>query len=350
VVFAPDEGSNTDGEQDDLPTTTVIATTSAPASGELTIHGPGKPPPALVAGGITIMPDEPLAADSYELDLGCVVVTVASMPASSDVPAACLGTDANLDVLVRGYVGTGAAKQLVGFAAGRVLLNNTVGIFEPPTWTTMTTSVPVMIDPTIDPVLDWTLYADTLPFDVDAPVDGSGELYPGLMVDRIVLDATIAGDGTAQQMMRELPAMPDSVTVGPADFLARIASGISVDDPSQVTIHWDEAGPPGADLVHARVAWSTQDADDDGSAAPVIWDVVLAPGADALGFPDTDGAVDLPADDAPITTLLRFIDSTGVADFPSVQTAGIYATSSTDAPSPIVDPTAAELRLSTASN
>ena len=122
---------------------------------------------------VCLQVDGPALADAtyYDVTLGCVTVRVVSLPASINVSACNLGTDTNLDVLVRGSHDT----NLDGYAAGRVLMNGGVATFNIAEWSTTRPMVPVTLDG-VAPTLKWTQYADTLPF-VDEPLDANAGLY-----------------------------------------------------------------------------------------------------------------------------------------------------------------------------
>ena len=153
-----------------------IVTTLAPAAGaEIVVHGPAPVIPQTGVGALGIMPAMPLdAAGGFDIALGCVTIHVATLPTTVDVNGACLGSDLYLDVLIRGY---DANQQLVGYAAGHVMIEGDVAEFDPPMWATTGTSVPIALTG-VAPALAWTLSRRR------PAVRSAADHEPGAAVDR----------------------------------------------------------------------------------------------------------------------------------------------------------------------
>ena len=248
-----------------------IEVVTAPLTDGMTIVGPSDAAgPATIVGGLQMKPKN-INADSFEVQLGCATFQLAQMPAVVDVGAHCMGSDQNLDVMITAM----KAGAPVGYAAGRVAMVDGMAEFDPPSWDTMYTALPVTIaSPEI--TATWQLYADGLPF--TTPI---GQLPAGLMVDRLEVDANIA---MLRQTTRWYSTVPASITLDPTDFLdmipATLASGYT----------WTAAGF--GDAVDLRASW---DIDTSGSANAVPpgshhiqWDAILTPDATTVGVPPVD--------------------------------------------------------------
>lgn len=295
--------------------TTAIVTTPPLPTGELAVHGPPRDPaPGVIVGALAVAPQAPLAADHYDLELGCTTVTVTALPVSLDVAARCLGSDVNLDVLVRGYAGA----QLVGYAAGRVPLVDGAAMFAPASWQTTGPTVPIALDG-VAPALDWILWVDHLAFDAH-PLGDHGQLWTGLAVDAAAVHAVLA----TQTTTRELPSAPTALAFAAADFLPPVAPGLAIVDPTKLAVGWT-AVDPGADALDLHVEW-----------AATTWDAVLPPDADRVTFPafTMPGAISVAS--------LSYVDSSEVVGFAALAAGGVYA--GTAAPLP----RDGELRVTTA--
>ena len=269
--------------------TPAIEVVTAPLTDGMTIIGPSDVAgPATIAGGLQMKPKN-INADSFEVQLGCATFQIAQMPAVVDVGARCMGSDQNLDVLITAI----KAGAPIGHAAGRVAMVDGMAEFDPPSWDTTYTALPVMLA-SPDTTATWWLFADGLPF--FTPI---GQLPTGLMVDRLEVDANIA---TVRQTTRWYSSVPASITLAATDFLdmipATLATGYT----------WTAAGV--GDAVNLRVGW---DIDTSGSANAVPpgahhiqWDAILTPDATSVGVPPVDLP---PASDAAYE--LRFVDGPG---------------------------------------
>lgn len=276
--------------------TPAIEVVTAPLTDGMTIIGPSDVAgPATIVGGLQMKPKN-ITADSFEVQLGCATFQIAQMPAVVDVGARCMGSDQNLDVLITAM----KAGAPVGYAAGRVAMVDGMAEFDPPSWDTMYTALPVMIA-SPDITATWALYVDGLPF--STPL---GQLPVNLMVDRVEVDANIA---MLRQTTRWYSTVPASITLDAADFLdmipATLATGYT----------WTAAGV--GDAVNLRASW---DVDTSGSANAVPpgshhiqWDAILTPDATTVGVPPVDLA---PAADAMYE--LRYVDGPG-AGFPQTE-------------------------------
>ena len=324
-----------------LPSSVALVTEPAPAAGhEIDVIGPASPPPPTDAGAIEISPMQALAADRYEIRLGCATIEEPSLPAAVDVATTCFGSDANLDVLVLAYAGS--PEQLVGYTAGRVPFADGVAMFSPDTWQTTRPAVPIVLDG-VQPQVQWTLYSDGLPMWSEA-LAGQGLTWTGLQVDTVAITATL-GDATASQAaVRRTTGVPASIELGAADFLAPIAPSLAlqVDPQAPVALHWKASGA-GADATDVHVAWQT-------AGRPVTWDAVLPLDATSIHFPAIDdpavtGPIEPP--DAAPTARLRYIDASDLDGFDALVAAGLDLTEPS-APTIATPPQDGEIRTTEA--
>lgn len=280
----------------------ALVTTVAPAAGgELTVHGPPAPPsPPVVIGTLAIDPP-PITADSYDIDLGCVDLHFVNLAQPIDLSAACSGSDTTIDVLLRAYSGA----TLAGYAADRVQLIDSSASFAPAQWQTATGSVPVMLDG-VAPALDWTLWADGLPFAAQ-PISDPAPVWTGLMVDAATVHATLGTAPVTQSTTREIAGAPSMIAFAQADFLPPITPSLSA---SSNALHWS-ASVPGADAVVVSLVWSGTPATD--------WELVLPPDATDVVLPSS-----LALQDAPTSGQLRYLDAPATASFSDVLAAGLH--------------------------
>lgn len=265
-----------------------IEVMTVPLTDGMTIVGPADDPgPATIVGGLQMKPKS-INADAFEIQLGCATFHLTQMPAVVDVGARCMGSDQNLDVLITAM----KAGAPVGYAAGRVAMVDGMAEFDPATWETAYTMLPVSIASPI--TATWALAVDGLPF--STPV---GELPAGLMVDHIVVDAALS---STQQTTRWYSTVPAMITLAPSDFLdtipATLATGYT----------WTAAGL--GDAVDLRASWDV-DASGSAYAVPpgthhVQWDAILPPDAATVGVPPVDLA-------PPASAMfeLRYVDGPG---------------------------------------
>ena len=301
-----------------------IITTMAPApGGSIDVYGPPDPQgPPTVIGTLLLEPQQPIAADAYDVALGCIVLHLPSLSQVIDVASTCAGSDANLDVLVTATSG----GALAGYAAGRIPIADGGAVFQPPQWDTTTGAIPITLDG-VAPALDWVLWSDGLPFAAQPLTGTTAPVWNGLVVDGATVHATITSGPTAQVTTRELAGSPTAIAFGAADFLPPIAPTLAEDPGPGLAVHWTAASP-GADAIDLRLSWST-------GMQRVVWDSVLPPDATATALPALGGTLSAPA--APPDALLRYLDGPAAASFSDVAAAGIHV-EDPDHPSTIVAP------------
>lgn len=277
------------------PSTTNIAVITAPipVSGELDVTGPPRERSPVVVGALAITAP-PLAADAgYDVDLGCVTVALPALPATIDVTAACLGSDANLDVLVRGYHSPGDAMPLevMGYSAARVPLVAGVANLDIAAWDTTGPTIPVTLDG-VTPTLALEVTADGLAFPT-LPVTDHATLWNGLAVDATRVTANLGFATLGAITTRTQAGAPAAITFGAGDFLPELASTVLLDDRATVAIRWSAIGFA-ADSLDLHVTWTP--------GPSITWDVLLPPDADHARFPALDadlaGAIVLPSSPA----------------------------------------------------
>ena len=332
------------GVLDPIPATISIVTAPATADGsDLVIHGPRHASIPLVIGALTITAPALAGATAFTIDAGCTTIAAAALPDTVDVIAPCEGTDTNLDVLVRGYdVADPATQTLLGYGAGRVPIGmdesgNSIWELDIGAWATTGAAVPVTQDGTTATVaLD--LVSDTLVFPTPAITDQA------LVWDGLVVDASIATAAMGSQITTQYaPAAPASIALGTGDFLGAIAPGLELVDRSTLAFQWEDLADSavgGVDAIDLHVVWT--------NGAQLVWDAVLSPDTVQIAFPQLDAnlqqLVPLPAATSiAVTTDFAVIDSSDLADFAALETAGIY----TDGDATIVPPpTTGEIRTS----
>ncbi|MDB4955532.1 MAG: hypothetical protein JWO36_3101 [Myxococcales bacterium] len=318
---------------------TRVVTTLEPATGaSVAIHGPtiaGAVP--LIVGVIQIAPATSLTTNAgFEVTLGCRTVHVDTFPAAIEVPAPCAGSDANLDVLVRGYNsdnGDLPHLTVVGYAAARVPLIDGEAMFAPATWElTNPTVVPTVgVGGIVD--LDWTLYADGLPF-VGDPIYDAAKLWTGLTVDRARVHASIRDQvATSRVTTRVIAGEPTSLQFDTGDFLPALEPTLVLDDPARAAIHWSPANV--GDAVDVVLSWQT-------ASSRVTWNVVLPASASSITLP-------IDASTAPAATtkpqvLLRYLESSDLDGFDAVVRAGLFVEETDDVSSIVRWPETGQVR------
>jgi hypothetical protein len=274
--------------------TPAIAIVTAPFSDGMTVVGPATDDsPTDIVGGLQMKPKN-ITADAFDIQLGCATFHVTSMPAVVDVGARCMGSDTNLDVLI---TATKAGAE-VGHAAGRVAMVDGMAEFDPPSWDTTYTTIPVTAAD--GATVTWSLVTDGLPFTTP-----TGSVPAGLMFDRIIVDADIASG--ARHTTRYLPMPPASIDFADSDFLPAITSSLA-DGYS-----WTPAAL--GDAVDLRADWDTQSGAAVVPPGPhhVTWDAILPPDTATVAFP--------PVGFSPMTpdVLLRYVDSSAIDGFPTME-------------------------------
>lgn len=277
-----------------------ITVVTAPLTDGMTVVGPEHDDtPAIIVGGLQMKPKN-IAADHFDIQIGCTTVGVATMPAVVDVGARCMGSDQTLDVLITASQG----GTTVGYAAGRVQMINGMAEFDPPRWETTYDSVPatVMHDGAI---VTWSLVTDGLPF--TAPF---GQIPTGLMYDQIIVDADVSQGMGSQHTTFWYSMPPDSFSVTDADFLPPIDVSLA---PSYT---WTPSNL--GDAVDLRVEWDTEGSGVAPSIPPgprhVTWHAVLPPDASTVGVPPV--GLDNPT--TPVFAL-RYVDSSVTDGFPAME-------------------------------
>ena len=272
-------------------------TAPLPAMGDLVIAGPPPSKPPAVAGALAITAPALVGADDYDVDLGCVTIRVATMPATVNVAAACLGSDANLDVIVRGVQATAGDDLVVGYSAGRVELVGGVAMFDIAAWDTGGTAIPVTLDGvTAKVTLDITTDRLTYP---TLPVTDHATLWTGFAVDSTTVTANQGFATLGEITTRTMAGAPAAIAFGPDDFLPELESVVLLDDRATVAIRWSPAGFV-ADSLDLHVTWTA-------GVQAVTWDALLPADADHVRLPALDADLSFLVPGADITSDLRAI-------------------------------------------
>jgi len=343
-----------------------VITTMPPADGsELSIHGPNhSSAPPLIVGVLTVDAPNLNTATYFDVRLGCTTVRVTKLPATVDVSGCNMGSDQNLDVLVRGYHDLGGdppAPQLDGYGAGRVPMVNGVASFTVPSWETGGTAVAVTLDG-VTPYLDWVMHVDGLDF-ISEPVATQPHLYTGLVVDATSITATVPAENGARITTREVTGAPASLAFATADFLPTLTSRPTIVSTSPATISW-AATDIAADALNLHATWDvtaavspagrSESGQHSGDVVPpgphrVVWDAVLPPSAAGVTLPvlgDDIGAAIEPAQGiVAIDVLLRAIDGSAQEGFAGVLAAGIRAEETIQASTIVPRPVDGEVRV-----
>jgi hypothetical protein len=273
--------------------TPAISVITAPFTDGMTVVGPAEDDsPSSVVGGLQ-MKSKSIQADDFEIQLGCATFHVPSMPAVLDVNARCMGSDTTLDVLI---VATQGGTE-VGHVAGRVAMVDGMAEFDPPSWDTSYSTIPVTAAD--GAAITWSLVVDGLPFSTP-----TGSVPAGLMFDHLVVDADIAAG--ARHTTRYVATPPASIMLADSDFLPAITGSLSG------SYTWTPANLGDAVDLHAE--WDLQSAAAD-VVAPgphhFTWDAVLPSDASAVAFPPVGFSPETP------DIALRYVDSSGLDSFPS---------------------------------
>ena len=317
-----------------------VVTTAPPSDGsELTIHGPfHNSTPPLIVGVLQLDGPNLNTATYFNVRLGCVTVRVAQLPATIDVAGCNMGSDQNLDVLVRGYHDVAGTPQLDGYGAGRVMMTNGVATFSVPSWLSSGPAVAVTLTG-IQPTLAWTMHVDGLEF-LSEPVGAYA--YTGLVVDQTSIEATIPAAHGARITTRTVAGTPSTITLADSDFLPALESVPAAPTVTPTTIEWAAAGT-GGDALHVHATWTV--AVKVSSVVPpgphlVVWDAIVPPDATSVTLPRLDGDLQTtiaPSGIAPSDLVLRAIDSSALDGLAALVAAGIHA-EETMQPAAIVEP------------
>jgi hypothetical protein len=328
-----------------------VITTVAPTDGsELAFHGPrsDKTPP-LIVGVLQLDGRNLNSADYFNVTLGCVTVRVDNLPAIIDVSSCNMGSDQNLDVLVRGYHDVNGVPQLDGYGAGRATMVNGAAMLNVQSWSTTGTAVAVT-QTGVQAALSWTMRVDGLDF-LSEPMGATPFAYTGLMVDTTFVDALVPAPHGGRVTTRPFMGTPTAIALSDADFLPTLEPVPVAPTIEPATIQW-EPTTIGADALHVHVAWAAG-VKVQGIVPPgphlVVWDAVLPTDATSVTLPKLDGDLKMavaPPNIAPADVMLRAIDSSAVDGFAAVVAAGIRVEETTH-PSPILEaPDGGQVRVS----
>jgi hypothetical protein len=328
-----------------------VVTTAAPADGiELSVYGPSRSgPPPLVVGALELDGPNLSGAKYFDVDVGCATVRVTQLPEFIDIGACSMGSDQELDVLVRAYHDVGGdppAPVFDGYAAGRARMADGHAVFDLPAW--QTTGAPITLALSdVQPILSWTLYADGVPF-------GEGQLapspfaYANLAVDRTQITAVLPAIGAARYTDLFTTGVPQQIALSETDFLAGLDLSTEIASTSPLAMRWDAASS-GVDAINLHVTWQPAHAGVVPLSHRVIWDAVLPPDATSASLPRLDGdlGATLAGADAlnQVDVLLRHIDSAELADFAALQAAGIHAEETIQASTIVPRPAAGNVRV-----
>lgn len=315
---------------------TVVTTAQPPAGVDLVVRGPRDVSEPVAIGSLQIEPVQPLAADYFDVALGCARTVVGSMPAVVDVPRACLGSDTMLDVLVIGYrlVGEDVPAQTVGYAAGRVELVNGTARIAFPAWETTQPIVRIEQNGT-DAWFEVTSWVDGLPF-TSAAFPDHGDVWSNLAADRTTVRGRIIDPTRARVTDKALAGVPTTVAFTADDFLREIPQLVTLRDRARLVLAWQPLAIA-ADAVNIRVDWTA-------GVQTVTWDVALPPDAIGVTFPRFPEAFPMPRGGA-LSATLSYIDTSELDGWASVAAAGIDASGGSRELSPIVPaPTIGALR------
>ncbi|MEP6860202.1 MAG: hypothetical protein ABJE66_06255 [Deltaproteobacteria bacterium] len=312
-----------------------VITTPALATGQLAIHGP-PPDRAPILSNNIVITAVPIDADEITVDMGCATATITSFPTTLDVRAQCLGSDSNLDVLVRAMIG----DAVVGYAAARLPTDQDgVAMLDIPAWTTTFTPIPVTQND-LGATIELDEVADGFVFTTPRAPGTSvvANAWTGLVADAAHVRAQV-GPATAAQTTTQITAgLPASIAFTAADFLPAATTTVALRDRAKLSFGWTALAA--GDLTNLHATWTP-------AADPITWDVVLPPDADHIAFPllDPDQASVLapPVGDVTLTTDLRAIDGPDTTDFASVQAAGLWLLTTT-APTIVPPPLTGEIR------
>jgi hypothetical protein len=266
------------------PSASLAVTTMAPESGtELVLSGPVfNPTPT--AGTLTISSSHPLVAD-YQIELGCTRAYVHRLPVTIEIPIACLGTDTNLDVLIRAWApqpDRNGVYPALGYSAARVAMANGVAELDAAVWDTTTGTIPVDLVG-VDPNMGIALRSDGLEFDGGLLKGTSGrasiEIPHGFAFDGITVRSWLYSNGLSGvqmgSMIRDVVGAPSAVHIEAGDFLnAVVPVGGPSRDSTTPSLHWSSTG------VDADAVYINSD------LGGVGWIVVMPPEAGETTLPE----------------------------------------------------------------
>jgi hypothetical protein len=309
-----------------------VITTPALATGQLAIHGP-PPDQAPILSNSLVLTAVPIDADAITVDMGCTTAIVTSFPKTLDVRAQCLGSDSNLDVLVRATIG----DAVVGYAAARLPTDQDgIAMLDIPAWTTTFTPIPVTQND-LGATIELDEVSDGFVFTTPGGT-AVANTWTGLVPDAAHVRAQV-GPAIAAQTTTQLTAgLPASIAFTAADFLPAATTTVALRDRAKLSFGWTALAT--GDLTNLHATWTP-------GTDPITWDVVLPPDADHIAFPqlasDLSAVLAPPVGDVTLTTDLRAIDGPDTTDFASVQAAGLWLLTTT-APTIVPPPLTGEIR------
>lgn len=333
------------------PVVSAVTTLAPPSDVELAIHGPARNAPPLVVGVLEVNGPPLPGAEYFEIDVGCVSVRTTKLPEYIDIGTCSMGSDQDLDVLVRGYhlvSNDPPAPVFDGYAAGRARMANGRAVLDLPAWQTSGTPVPVTLDG-VSPLIGWTLYADGVPF-VGELIMGNAFVYANLAVDATHVQASIAGVGSARITDRYVAGAPQAIAFSAADFLPAFDTSTEIVRTLPFALRWDAASAAEIDAINLRATWQ---GGGQSQVVPgnhvVIWDAVLPPASTGVTLPALDddlGATLAGADRiVQIDIVLRQLDSSELDGFAALQNAGIHAGDTVQASTIVPRPTSGQVRV-----
>lgn len=304
------------------PSTTVHVVTTLAPDAELTVYGPADSSEAAPVVGVLnvngpALPD----AEWFDIDFGCTHANVASLPATIDVRSCSLGSDDQVDVLVRAAhsIGGDLSFALDGYAAGRVSLVNGAVSFDIGAWETATTNAPVTVD-AAGASVELRLYSDGLPFGTQDLTDHA-DLWKGLVVDATQVAARIHGDQGERLTIRDFDGVPDAVTFAEADFLTEVAPTITLASLNPLSLRWDETRL--GDAVDLHATWKADGVNERGGT---VWDAILPPEATTITFPAFVDELAIATSRGTIESdhvLLQYVDSPAYDGFAALAADGV---------------------------
>ncbi len=321
------------------PETIEVITTPALETGELAIHGPVPAKAPIIAGALALTAPA-ITADAFEIDLGCTTVAVDAFPATVDVAAACLGSDPQIDVLIRATLQS-PNDSLAGYFAARVPVVDGVGMLDIPAWEVTPAAIPITQND-LGALVEVDEVADGFIYPAPAGVDHA-TAWTGLVAESSRVQAQVGFTTAGQTTTRIVPGVPDSIAFAASDFMPALDTHVALRDRAKLVFAW--TAPAVGDVLDFEASWMP-------AAKQIRWDAVLPPDADQIAFPVLDAALDPdlaallapPLGDIALQTDLRAIDGPDTADFASLQAGGLWlldpsgATSSATSGATIVPP------------
>jgi len=327
------------------PNTSIsVITTPAPVD-ELTVHVPPGPAPSPVIGTLTVDAPALASAEAFTIDLGCGSQTVTSLPATIDVAQCSLGTDTQLDVLVRGWHSVGdLGSELDGYAARRLPFTTGATSFSVPAWETATTNVPISVQGVVPSVV-LTLVVDGIRFGTQDVTDHA-ELWNGLTVDASEVTAAIVSEQGWRTTTHTATGLPQAVTYTASDFLPVVTTNTTRGRLDPLAFDWQPASVGDALVLDAQ--WQNNAV---GVRNPIMWNAVLPPDSATVTFPILDGALAVATsrpDPWNGNVILRYYDSDRYDGFDAVISDGLHVEDAASGLPVLVAPTSTPVRTADA--